>query len=94
MNEINDLKLLSETATNDLTCLQNDINNLQNCLLFSYKKCSVITVSLVRNHERQKLIIGHNGIKHRSIARDFGLEVKLRNISDGLNMSKRESERQ
>ena len=76
-----DLKLISKTATNDLTRLQSDINNLhswsvQNCLLFYYKKCSVITFSLGRNHEQQELMLGHNGIKHRSIARDLGLEVE------------------
>ena len=86
-----DLKLISKTATNDLTRLQNDISNLhswsvQNCLLSNYKKCSVITFSSGRNHEQQELMLGHNGTKHRSIARELGLEIEEH---DGLNMSKR-----
>ena len=56
-----DLKLISKTATNDLTCLQKDMSNLhswnkQNCLLSNYKNCSVIAFSLGRNHEQQELM--------------------------------------
>ena len=92
-----DLKLISKTATNDLTCLQNDVNNfhcwsVRNCLLFNYKKFSVIAFSLERNHEQQVLMLGHNGIKHRNIANT--LDLAFKNISDGPNMSKRELERQ
>ena len=76
-----DLKLISKSETNDLTCLQSDLNNLhswsvQNCCLFKYKKFSVVTFSLGRPYDQQDLMLGNNRIKHQNIARDLGLAVE------------------
>ena len=68
-------ELNNENATNNMTCLQNDIIHLHYWIVPN-SSCSVVIFSLERTHEHQGLMIRHNRKKHRNIARDLRLEVE------------------